>query len=157
MKILIAYYSRTETSKKVAEVLAKKLGADIEEIKDHKDRFGVIGYARAGRDAMRKAKTKIEDLRHNPSEYDLVILGTPVWAWTITPALRTYIDEQKEKFNKVAVLMTQGAEPPKQESIFSEIEELCGKKSQANLHLSTSEVKKEKILNQVDKFISKLN
>ena len=43
MKILIAYYSRTGVTRKIAEKLKEKLGCDIEEIESVKDRSGMGG------------------------------------------------------------------------------------------------------------------
>ena len=40
MKILVAYYSRTGTTRKVAETIAGILKCDIEEVLDKKSRFG---------------------------------------------------------------------------------------------------------------------
>ena len=44
MKVLVVYYSRTGNTKFVAEAIAQSLEADIEEIKDGKNRMGVFGF-----------------------------------------------------------------------------------------------------------------
>ena len=54
MKTLVVFYSRTGTTKKVGENIAKILKCDSEEIFDTKDRMGVVGYMQAGKDAMFK-------------------------------------------------------------------------------------------------------
>lgn len=106
MRILVSFYSRSGNTKKVAEKISKSLSADIDEIKDLKDRTRTImGWIISGRDAMQKKSTKIK-YRKNPSSYDLVIIGTPVWAWTISPAIRAYLSENK--FKKVAFFCTCG-------------------------------------------------
>ncbi|MCD6377573.1 MAG: flavodoxin family protein, partial [Planctomycetes bacterium] len=43
-KILIVYYSRSGTTRMVAEKLAKLLEADIEEIRERKERAGTLGF-----------------------------------------------------------------------------------------------------------------
>jgi len=48
MKTLVAYYSRTGNTKKVAVEIAKNLKADIDEIIDKKDRSGMIGWIIGG-------------------------------------------------------------------------------------------------------------
>ncbi|MBN2422276.1 NAD(P)H-dependent oxidoreductase [Candidatus Woesearchaeota archaeon] len=93
MKTLVVYYSRTGTTKEVAEKIANKLEADIEEIIDLKNRKGTKGYLIAGKDAMQKRLTKIKPLAKNPTDYELVIIGTPVWGWTMAPAIRTVLHE----------------------------------------------------------------
>ena len=77
MKILVAYYSRNGHTKKVAEIIADTLNADIDEIKDKKSRKGIIGFLIAGYDATRGKATDI-NFSKNPADYDVVILGGPV-------------------------------------------------------------------------------
>ncbi|MFH2027554.1 MAG: hypothetical protein ABIJ08_00305 [Nanoarchaeota archaeon] len=89
MKTLITYYSRTGTTRKVANEIAVQLGCDTDEIIDKTKRSGPLGYITSGRDAMKKSLTEIET-KKDPSQYDLVIIGTPIWAWTMAPAIRTY-------------------------------------------------------------------
>jgi len=72
MKALVVYYSRTNSTKKIAESVAKCLKADIDEIIDKKSRSGPIGFLTGGRDAMQKKETAIE-FEKSPEKYDLVI------------------------------------------------------------------------------------
>lgn len=94
MKILVAYYSRTGHTKQVAQTIAQNLSADIDEIIDQTDRGGIRGWLGGGKDALFKNDTDINYLR-SPENYDLVIIGTPVWCATMTPAIRAYL----QKFN----------------------------------------------------------
>ena len=80
MSILVAYYSRTDITKKVADEIANRLNADSEEIISEVKYDGKIGYARAGKDGMTAKIIKIGDLKYDPSNYDMVYLGVPVWA-----------------------------------------------------------------------------
>ena len=52
MSILVAYYSRTDITKKVADEIAGRLNADSEEIISEVKYDGKIGYARAGKDGI---------------------------------------------------------------------------------------------------------
>lgn len=100
MKTLVIYYSRSGNTKKVAQVIAKNLRADLEEIIDLKDRKRkIIGWVIAGRDALLEKSTKIR-FKKDPSKYDMIIIGTPNWAGTLTPAIRTYIEQNKTKLKK---------------------------------------------------------
>ena len=119
MKTLVVFYSRTGNTKKVAEEIAKILNADIEEIIDKKDRKGIVGWLKSGRDATFKKSAEIEFVK-NPIDYDLVIIGTPIWAFTMTPAIRTYLSENK--FKKVAFFSTSGGSEGKK--IFNEMEKI---------------------------------
>jgi len=57
---------------------------------------------------MQQRVINIGASNQNPSDYDLIILGTPVWAHNMCSPLRSYIMAQKERFRAVAVLCTQG-------------------------------------------------
>jgi flavodoxin len=106
MKCLVVYYTRTGKTKFVAEAIASQLGADLEEIVDQKKRDGKIGWIMAGKDAARKSLTEIEATKKAPIDYDLIVIGTPIWAWSPTPAVRTYIKQHSLSGKKVALFYT---------------------------------------------------
>jgi len=103
MKALIAYYSRTGNTKKVAKEIKKYLKSNIEEIFDKEDRSGIKGWMSGGRDATQKNIAEIK-FKKSPSKYDLVIVGTPIWGFTVTPAIRSYL--KQNKFKKLAFFST---------------------------------------------------
>jgi len=142
-KILIAYYSRTGNTERVAKDLAARLGADIEKIVDKKDRRGLFGYIFAGRDAMKKKLTEINDIEKDPVNYDLVIIGTPVWAWDATPAIRAYIAQTRGRIKNAAYFITSGSTKP--EKIISYLEEITQKKAVASAGFNAAELKNDKV------------
>lgn len=154
MKILLVYYSRTGTTKKLAEALAWELGADLEELIDKKDRRGAWGYLISGRDAMAKRLTEIESPKKDPATYDLVILGTPVWGAHPCPALRTYLSQKKKSLKKIALFATQGSSGAKK--TFRLLEELCELKAVATLALSTKQVWKENYKEAAGDFLGRI-
>ena len=102
MKVLVVYYSRTQTTKFIAEMIADRLNADIEEIADLRRIKGKIIYFIGGAQATMKLMTPIGKTEKEPSGYDLVVLCTPVWASSITPAMRAYIQREGIKDLKTA-------------------------------------------------------
>lgn len=156
MKTLIVFYSRTGTNKKVAEALAQKLNADLEEIQSAKHYSGPIGYLIAGREAMKKIPAKIKALAKNPAEYDLVILGTPIWSFKMSSPVRAYLIEQKDKIKKAAFFCVRGGSDA--QPTFDEIAELIGQNPTASLALLTKEVAgnnfEEKLKDFAEKLIS---
>ena len=104
-KILVAYYSLTGNTKFIAEHIASELNADVEEIKPIKDLNPNSGskYFWGGMKATMKSKPKLEDVKFNPLDYDLIIIGSPVWAWTLSPPVRSYCSEFDLKDKKVAL------------------------------------------------------
>lgn len=153
MKTLVVYYTRTKTTKKVGDKLAEELKCDSEEIIDTKKRAGAMGWLSGGKDAGQKNLTKIEKIKHNPSDYDLVIIGTPVWAWTMTPAIRTYLTENKGRFKKLAFFCTMGGDDPSK--TFPEMEELS-KKPVATVAIKGKKVWKGNFKTDVDEFLKKI-
>ena len=63
MEILIAYYSRTNVTKSIAEALQKKLNCDIEEIDDLGKHSGKIGWVKGGYQASRVKECEIRTVK----------------------------------------------------------------------------------------------
>jgi flavodoxin len=105
IKTLVVYYSLTGNTKFIAEHIASELNADIEDVKPIKDLDpnSSSKYFWGGMKATMKIKPKLEDLKYNPLDYDLLIIGTPVWAWTLSPPIRSYCSEFDLKSKKVAL------------------------------------------------------
>lgn len=142
MKTLVAFYSRTGNNKKVAEFLAKNMNADLDEIIDKKGRKGTLAFISSGRDAMKKSLTDIEQGK-DPAKYDRVFLGAPVWAGTMTPAMRSYLILNKEKLKEVGFFSCCGGEDHKK--TFKEMEAFLGKKAFAAFGISKKEVQEGKL------------
>ena len=155
MKILIAFYSRTGTTKKVAEVLSIKLNADIEEIKDTVDRTGAKGYLLSGRDATLRRMTTLAPTQKNPTDYDLVIIGTPIWSWNLSVPVRTYVEDHKGDFKNVALFCGMGGSGDKRAG--EELEKIVGKKLLANVGITTRDIVANNFESKIDQFIIDLN
>lgn len=110
-RILIAYYSLTGNTARVAQDLAVRLGADIERIHDTEHGVGFYGYLKDVVDAVRGASAQIGSLTKDPTDYALTIIGTPVWAGRMPPAVRTYLQQTRQQLNDVAFFVTSGDTP----------------------------------------------
>lgn len=154
MRSLIVFYSRTGYTRAVAQKLAEITKSDIEEIIDTKNRDGLLGFLRSGYEAMRKKLTVIMETKYDPSQYDLVIIGTPVWAGVMSVPVRTYILNNKGKMNRVAFFCTHSMkDAPK---IFKDMEEACQKVPIATVKIRTKEIVEGKHLEKVNAFVSML-
>lgn len=154
MKILVVYYSRTGRTRKIAEEIAQKTSADTEEIIDTQQRSGVIGFIHAGRQAKKEALTNIKTTTKNPCEYDIIIIGTPIWYYTMTTPIRTYLNQQKENLHQVAFICTYGGIGL--ERAFVDMEALCGKRPLATLGISTPQLIRGTYRESLNLFCSKL-
>ena len=108
MKTAIVYYSMHGNVRYVAEKVAKELGADLIELKPVKaypDK-GAMQFIWGGSAVTFKKKPDLEPYTFNASEYDLVIIGTPVWASNFTPPLRTFFEDNDLTGKKIAVIAT---------------------------------------------------
>jgi flavodoxin len=138
-KALVVCYSRTGNTKKVAEDIASALNADIEVLIDKKDRSGVAGWLKSGKDASQEKLADIEAVKYDPSKYEMVILGTPIWAGNMAPAVRTYITNNKQSFKSISAFTTSGGTKPAK--TIEKIETLAGKKTVASSGFFAGEIK----------------
>ena len=106
----MVYFSRTGKTKTVGDEIAAALGADVEELRDNVDRNGPIGFIRSGREAKSGKLVRLEPLAHDPSTYDLVVAGTPVWARMMSSPVRAFLAQEHLGDAGVAWFCTLGAE-----------------------------------------------
>ena len=106
MKTLVVYYSRTNTTKKIAEEIKNKLNCDIEEISDDKKYSGKLGYIRGGFNATTGKTSELKNISKNPSDYDLIIIGTPVWASNMATPIYTYLEKYHAQIKNIACFCT---------------------------------------------------
>ena len=90
MKALVVYFSRQGHTQKIGEKIAKSLKADTEVLEDTKDRTHLVSWFKGAFDEELRTPTKIKIPKTNPKNYNLVIIGTPIWDG-IVPAVRTYL------------------------------------------------------------------
>lgn len=106
MKCLVVYYSRTGITRGVARAVAEALDAEVEELIDTKKRAGPLGFAVACKDAAMKKLVPIEPPKYHPADYDLVVVGTPVWAGTMSSAVRAYLTDHGKQIRSAALFCT---------------------------------------------------
>lgn len=154
MKTLLIYYSRTGITRKVAEFIQSQSNCDSEEIISIKKRAGVIGFMLSGREGLKKELAEIENTKSNVTEYDLVIIGTPIWAGNISSPVRTYLTQNAGKFKKLAAFCTMGGDDP--EKSFSEIEKVSNAKLFSKASFSTKDVKADDFKEKAKKFVAQI-
>jgi flavodoxin len=115
MKTLVVFYSFDGNTKLIAEALAGEIGADVLELKPVKEitRNNFLKYFTGGKEAMTKAEPELLPFNVKPEDYNLLFIGTPVWAWTYAPALRTFFRDHKPVNKKVALFCCHGGGPGK--------------------------------------------
>lgn len=154
MKTLVVYYSRSGNTRLVAQEISSAIDCDIEEIADTKNWSGTMGFLRAGRDAAGHKLTVLEDIKNDPDDYDLIIIGTPIWGGNISVPVRTYIAGNSSRFNKVAFFCTaKGSDFIK---VFDDMENLSNLVPIATIGITEREIKNVSYRSQVAGFIDEI-
>lgn len=153
MKVLVVYYSKSGTTKKLAQKLSAEINADTEEIIDKKNRSGLINWLLAGKDGMQRAPTDIDPIKNNPANYDVVLIGGPLWGFRgIAPASRTYLLQNKDKIKQVAFFMTRGGKPSS-DSALNDLKEVYGKPVLGTLDIMQKDLESPETTQQIASFV----
>jgi flavodoxin len=107
LKSIVVYYSLSGNTRFVAEKIAEQLEAELSEVLDKKYGRGRFVYLTGGLAAYRQKMTTI-DVSKSVEDYDLTIIGSPVWAGKITPAIRTFLKRNDFSNKHVAFFVTLG-------------------------------------------------
>lgn len=112
---LVAYFTATGTTAKVAETLADAIGADIYEIEPE------IPYTEADlnwRDANSRSSVEMNDphsrpaiagKRDNMSDYDTIFVGFPIW-WYVAPTIiNTFLESYDMAGKTIIPFATSGS------------------------------------------------
>lgn len=97
MKTLIAYYSLEGNCRDLSMAMAGALECDVAEIIPVKQPIpdrGFFRYFKGGRESIMKNAPEIAPLSKDVSDYDLIIVGCPVWAWSMATPARTFLSGQ---------------------------------------------------------------
>jgi flavodoxin len=114
MKTAIVYYSYEGNCACIAERIKAAL-PDAELVRlsaeDDKARGAFAKYVWGGKQVFTHAKPKLRPYSLDVNLYDLLIIGTPVWAWSYSPALGTFLSETKIEGKKIALFCCHGGGP----------------------------------------------
>ena len=105
MKKAVVFYSLSGNTQAAAKEIAEGIGADLIELKlvkpfpTEKSKQLALG----GMQAMFGKKPAIQELSKNIKEYDVLILGTPIWAGTIAAPVHSFLNKYQVLDKIVAV------------------------------------------------------
>ena len=110
MKAIIVYFSYMGNTKKIAEMIHDKIGGDIvrvETIVPYGEDYNQV--VNQGEDEVNHGfMPEIKPLDISIENYDIVILGTPVWWYTFAPAIKTFITNNDLSRKKIYPFVTNG-------------------------------------------------
>jgi flavodoxin len=137
-KVLVAYYSWTGHTRRIAEAVAAELGADLEPIREVRPRSGWMAYFRSAWESLRGKPAPIKVPAKDAAAYDLVVLGTPVWAGYMSSPLRSYIADRRASLARIALFCSEGGASG--EKALADIGAFCGKEPVATLIVKEQEL-----------------
>ena len=110
MRTLVVYYSLQGNTRSMAEAMAAQLGADLLPLKPLREMptKGFRKFLWGGRQVLMKEAPDLQPLAVNPADYKRLVIGTPVWAGSYAPTLRTYFLEQPVSDKSVALFCCHG-------------------------------------------------
>ena len=120
MKTLVVYYSFGGLTKEIAKAVAEGSNADLLELKTDRriDSANFLDYS-WGKTKSRKFDILPFDL--DASDYDMIFIGSPVWAWAPAPPIYAFLDRNPISDRNVAFFTTSEGDPGNSASKFREI------------------------------------
>lgn len=114
-RAMILFYSFEGSTKRVGEYLSRELELPYEEIKPVKDLTsnGFSKYIIGGGQVITKTKPEILSMSTDFQEYDTIFLGSPIWAGSFAPAIRTILEDGTLKNKNIAFFYTSLGGPGK--------------------------------------------
>ncbi|MGF6367874.1 flavodoxin [Paraburkholderia sp. RAU6.4a] len=156
-RILIVYYSRTGTTRRVAELLASELDADIEPIRERagpRSRDGARGYVRSVIDALCHRRAAVMPAVLDVAAYDLVVVGAPVWAGRACAPVRAWLESNGGQIRHLALFCCEGARGSG--SALKQMSEAAGKTPLAACVISGSDLYRRRDANKREAFAQKI-
>jgi len=110
MKSLIIFYSYDGNCRLVADWIRTITDSDVLELipVDNRQRSGLSKYFWGGKQVVRNMEPELLDYNVQLSDYDLIFIGTPVWAGGFAPALNTFFAKTAVQGKKIALFCCHG-------------------------------------------------
>ena len=104
MKTCIIFHSYTGITRGIARKIQAACGGDLIEVKPRQKYHKLTAYTIGSIRARSEEKDPIDPDSIDVTAYDLIVIGTPVWAWKPTPATNAAISVLKGCEGKRAVI-----------------------------------------------------
>jgi len=111
MKPLVLCYSFTGKTKRICGSLAKTLGADFVELKEIAHRNKLSAFTLGTIKALQRKSSDVRPVHCDIEQYDCLVVATPVWAGSVTPAMNDFLREYEIADKKVYGLLVYGSNP----------------------------------------------
>ena len=153
-KILVVCYSRSGFTHSLAKRIAAAAGADLEVIEDTTARDGVGGYLQSAVEAALHLQPNILAAKCPPANYDLVVIGTPIWMWNMASPVRAYIARYRHQFKELAFFCTYGGSG--QFKVLKDLTKLAGRPTIATLALAEKTIAEDHFRKPLARFVAQI-
>lgn len=155
MKSLIIYYSRTGNTANVAKALEAVLDADMCEIRCDKYSGGGLRYLMAGYHSVLGRLPDIVVPDYPATDYDLVLIGTPVWTSHPSLPVRAFLSEKPRLPDRIGLFMTCGGHSAVQKAV-DELSDLIAAPVEASLAFQADRIGSAGFTGEVERFADTL-
>lgn len=110
MATLVVYFSLDGNTKLIAKTIAETVDADFAELKTSKE-YHTKGFKKffwGGKSVLFGEKPELTNDPIDLSRYDTIILGTPVWAGSFAPPLKTFFSKYQITGKRIALFACHG-------------------------------------------------
>lgn len=110
MSTLVVYFSFDGNTKFIAEKIAETINADIIELKTGKKypTEGFWKYFRGGKSVIFGEKPQLTNNSIDLNRYETILIGTPVWAGSYTPPIKSFVRQYKIQGKRIALFASHG-------------------------------------------------
>jgi flavodoxin len=152
-RILVVFYSRSDTTAELAGRLAGELDADYERLREveYHRRAGPFGYLRSILDVVRKRPSHLQPMKHALSDYDVILIGTPVWASRASTPVSTWISQHWHELRTTAFFCTMGGSGS--EKAFDQMKLLARRAPIATCAISARDIRGDGAVEKVARFV----
>lgn len=152
-RILVVFFSRSDTTAEVAGRLAGELDADYERLREveYHRRAGPFGYLCSILDVVRKRPSHLQPMKHALADYDAVLIGTPVWASRASTPVSTWISQHWHELRTTAFFCTMGGSGC--EKAFEQMKLLARRAPIATCAISARDIQGDAAVEKVARFV----
>ncbi len=141
-RILVVYFSGSGVTRQLGQAIAQALGCPSEEI---------VPVGKPSDDAK---KLEIQSLKNDPSQFDILILGTPVWGMRPSPPAQVFLMRHAGRLPALAFFCSFGIFGGG--STVKELTRLAGKSPIADLAVQRGKVQRGQYQDKLKQFIDKI-
>ncbi len=149
MRVAIVFHSLSGNTRRVAELLAGRLaplvdGTDLVEVHDLHQYSTLTAYMTGAPRAMRGEAAAIDPAEIDVTAYDVIVFGTPVWAFAPTPAMNGAVAALSGAEGKEAVVfVTSGGGPRSAAERLGSALQQRGARVRGAVHFDRKEIESE--------------